>query len=156
MKRAQTEIMGLLVIFILFIFIGLIYFRFSGTPEEEPMSTSRSYIEGSNMVSAMMSYSICPDSSFHDALKTCIENEGQVCGMDSCEAVKKTAEGIVKAVMGNETYKFTLIAADKELVRLPAADIKCVNPVVNTFNNTLVRGSYMRITLCRKGAAGAR
>src|SRR3989338_9113801 len=103
------------------------------------------------MVSAMMSYSICPDNSFHDALKTCIENEGQICGANSCEAVKSTAEGIVKAVMGNETYKFTLIAADKELVKLPEKEIKCVNPVVNTFNNTLVKDSYMRITLCKKG-----
>ena len=34
MKKAQTEIIGLMVLVILFIFVGLIYIMFSGESEE--------------------------------------------------------------------------------------------------------------------------
>ena len=151
MRRGQTEIMGLVVIFILFLFIGLIYFRFSGTAEAEPMSTSRSYVEGSNMVNSMMAYSICKDNSFRDALKGCIEGESSICGENSCDAVKTTAEGIVKAVMANESYQFTLVAAGNEIVKVPKTDVKCGTSTVNTFNNTIIKDAYIRIKICKKG-----
>ncbi len=152
MKRGQTEIMGLMVIFILFIFIGLIYLKFSGGPTEEPMATSRTNLEGANMVSAMMSYTICEDKSFMDALKMCKdEDNAQLCGAPSCDTVKATAEGIVKAVMGNSTYQFTIISNGQDIVKVPEKDVKCTQMTVNTFNNTLVKDVAIRLKTCQKG-----
>ncbi|MFH0752312.1 MAG: hypothetical protein V1914_01815 [archaeon] len=152
MKKAQTELMGLMVIFILFIFIGLIYLKFSGGAAEEPMADTRTAIEGSNMVSALMSYTICDDNDFRDALKACLEGDQDVCGAPSCNVVKTTAEGVVKAVMGNDTYQFVINGDGEELVKVPEADITCKNMVVNTFNNTLVKNTYIRLKTCKKGS----
>lgn len=151
MRKGQTEIMGLMVIFILFIFLGLIYLKFSGGTKEEPMATSRLNLEGANMISAMMSYTICDENSFRDVLKTCVEGNQQVCGASSCEVIKSTAEAIVKAVMGNQTYQFNLVASGQDLAKIPEKAPKCTRTTVNTFNNTLVRDVYVKILLCQKG-----
>ncbi len=153
MRKAQTELMGLMVIFILFIFIGLIYLKFSGTPKEEPAADTRMAVEGSNLVGALMSYTICDGNSFRDALKECLGGGRDICGTPSCEAVKTTAEGAVKAVMGNDTYQFTINGDGEDLVKIPEKDITCKNAIVNTFNNTLVRNTYIRLKTCKKGSA---
>lgn len=152
MKKAQTELMGLMVIFILFIFIGLIYLKYSGGAADEPAIDTRMAVEGSNLVGALMSYTICDGNSFRDALKECMEGGRDICGAPSCEAVKSTAEGAVKAVMGNDTYQFTINGDGEDLVKIPETDVKCTNAIVNTFNNTLVRNTYIRLKTCKKGA----
>lgn len=151
MKKAQTEIMGLVVIFMLFIFIGLIYLKFSGTPKEEPMATSRMNLEGANMVTALMRHTVCEDNSFRDALELCTEGNQPVCGMPSCDAVKTTAETAVKAIMGNNTYQFTILAAGEELAKTPENAPKCERTTVNTYNNTLVKDVAVKMLICQKG-----
>lgn len=151
MRRAQIEIIGLMVIFILFVFIGLLYLKFSGGPKEEPMAVSRMNLEGANMVSSLMSYTICEENSFRDALRTCIDGDQPMCGTTSCKAVETTAEAAVKAIMGNQTYQFLIIAAGNELVKLPENAPKCKKTTVNIYNNTLVRDTYVKTLICQKG-----
>jgi len=95
------EIMGFLVIVILLVFIGVIFFVFSSTQERDFSGDLRKNIEMENLVDSMMDYKYCNVGSskgFREVVRDCyLRGGGDYCGAECKDYIKTTVENIIDA-----------------------------------------------------------
>lgn len=71
-SKAQTEIVGLLIIVILLIFLSLIYLKFTAITPPDTLPTTRTHLETHNTLSALMKTSPQGETrSFEELFVTC-------------------------------------------------------------------------------------
>lgn len=113
MKKAQAEIIGLLVIVILFVFAGLIYLMFAGKTEE-PMTRDITQLgKAQQMLDAFMQITPCymttPYEQMDKIIKDCYTSEGDICGQDCKELIKNTLKDLMEAYNQKQKYEFKIM-----------------------------------------------
>ncbi|MBI2667155.1 hypothetical protein HYX17_00105 [Candidatus Woesearchaeota archaeon] len=109
MKKAQADIIGLVVIVILFIIIAVVFLRLSTLPKSD--SVVKENIKVSNLLNAMLKLTPCnnikPLESLADIIDRC--NNQPYCGSSNCrDYIKTQIENIAMKSFDRETYKFTI------------------------------------------------
>lgn len=109
MRKGQTEIIGLLVIVVLFVIIFFLFLAFSGKNGDE--MELRQSLESSNFLTAMMFYTPNLDSGscgkqIRDIIEECRENK-IICEEDCKEFLDDEIRNILNAGM-DKPYRFTL------------------------------------------------
>jgi len=123
-KKAQTEIFGLLIVFILLLIGATFVVKF--ITSEEPTSYKKEFINtelGSNMINTFLgTTNDCDDNSTADLLRYCAQDEIIGCsGQDSCDYVASIAKSIFTDTLErwNVKYEFKIfISEDDPLIIL--------------------------------------
>ncbi len=111
--RGQMEIMGLVVIVILFIVGGMIYLFFLSGPADTSLPEVRQSVEVSNLLNAIMRMTPCednPEDSFDDLIHNCFIAGGNevICESQCKDFIKEAAINASKAYNPSGQYKFTI------------------------------------------------
>lgn len=124
MKKAQTEIIGLMVIVILFIFVGLIYVMFAGRGEQAPLTrevTQAAKVQ--NMLDAFVQVTPCftemPYKQMSEIISECCvdrECDKIICGEDCQELITTTLDEMMGAYVQYQEYEFRIQDSDKEFL----------------------------------------
>jgi len=155
-KKGQgTEMIGLLVIIILLIVLVVMYMKFASKPKSTITETSRASVTSSNLLNAMMLYSVCHGKDFQDAIKECGNGGGQICGKPSCEIVQREGKGILsttlKGEMEGQSMIFTIddvsTEPPRQILRIPdEKELKCTKKVCTNQQISLTK---IKVNLCR-------
>tara|TARA_B100000315_G_scaffold215748_1_gene215232 strand:+ start:25 stop:462 length:438 start_codon:yes stop_codon:yes gene_type:complete len=99
MKKAQTEIIGLVVIVILFIVIAVIFVKLSTAPKSK--SVIKESVEVSNLLNAVVKLTPCKEdkelSSLSDIIAEC-ENQ-QYCNENCKEYIEKQVNNVMSSAL---------------------------------------------------------
>jgi len=113
-RKAQSEMIGLLVIVILIIFIGLVFLRLS-LNKQSSLPELRTNIQANNMLSSILKYSVS-DGSIRDLVVRCVVN-------NECDMVQKEVKTILDSVIDQRTkYEFLVVSEDKEALKIGGCD----------------------------------
>jgi hypothetical protein len=129
-KKAQMEIMGLVVIVIL-VALGMLfaikYFAF-----KEPSDTKQKFVyeeQTSNMLAAMLKTNICKGKeTIESLLIDCAEGEAIICnnGKTSCQEANDTIESIILGTLEgpwNQNYQFTVKKDGTPITQFPKSGV---------------------------------
>ncbi len=122
-KRAQGEIIGLLVIIILVIVLLAIFLRLAPVKKSESASIANRQAKAFTL--ALLDMSVCKGVSLQDAVKACQEFVN-VCGQDSCALVEDTVDEVVNAIYGQKLNTVYISLKDRS---------GKINLVKSNFNN---------------------
>lgn len=110
--RGQMEIMGLVVIVVLFIFGGLIYLFFISGPKDTSLPEVRQSAEVSNLLNAIMKMTPCESSSdsFDDIIHNCFIALGSmdVCGVGCKDYINQTFVNVTHAYSPSGQYYYII------------------------------------------------
>ena len=125
-KKAQMEIMGLIIIVILIslaMLFALKYFAF-----KEPSDTRQKFVyeeQTSNMLAAMLKTNTCKGrETVESLLIDCAEGEAIVCnnGKTSCQEANSTIRSIISGTLEgpwDQNYQFTVKISDFPISQFP-------------------------------------
>ena len=115
--RGQMEIMGLVVIVILFIFGGLIYLFFISGPEDTTLPEVRESAEVSNLLNAIMKMTPCQttSASFYDIVHDCFLANGNmdICELGCKDYINKTFANVTRAYSSSGQFQYTIKEVSK-------------------------------------------
>jgi len=136
MKKAQTEVIGLLVIVILFIVIFFFYISFSGRSNDNELRQS---VESSYFLRAMMFYTpVNCDKQIKEIIEDCRSGK-VICSMDCKELLDKEIGNILDKL--DRDYRFSIKAQEYEYNRLGS----CNTGIADSFNT---RNIEAKILMC--------
>ena len=130
MKKGQTEIIGLMVIVILFIFGGMIYIMFAGKTDEGSITrdiTQSTKVQ--NMLDAFIQITPChtkiPFDQMDKIIKNCYISEGKdlICGIECKKLIEDTLETMIKEYNSKQKYYFKIL--DKKSEEFIKINEKC-------------------------------
>ena len=96
MKKGQIEIIGFMVIVLLLFFSILLYFKFSNDADTNFVAETEQNLEVSNLLTVIKQFTLCEGESLGDAIQSCAEGGGFVCGEDACSIVQREVPEIVR------------------------------------------------------------
>lgn len=124
MKKAQTEMVGLLVIVILLIFIAVIYIRLTSIPGERDVI--RQNVMVTNLLNSIMKYS-CSNGQIEDL----VSSRNAECGITPLEGV---ISRIITLSLGHEMYRFTVDKRDDAKLEITGLEFdNCGDKFVDTY-----------------------
>ncbi len=157
-KKAQTEIMGLLTIVVLFIFIGLIYVMLTG--KEEPGSLARDvvqYEQVENFLDAFVQLTPCyvetPYPQMETIIKDCYASEGMdtVCGKPCKDFINEEFENVMTAYNPKQAYEFKILKGKEEFISQNNPSEGCPETAETRAGSiVLSRELTLRLTYCIK------
>lgn len=129
MKKAQTEMIGIVMIIILLAVIGLVFLYFALKPDEG-FEDLRSNIQVNNLIIAMMKTNL--NECEHSIKETIVEYynncpNGKICGDKECGYLKDEVENILK--MNFEKYEFRVVADNQDLIKIGS----CVGGIASNY-----------------------
>ena len=145
MKKAQTEIMGLMIIVVLIVVIGLFAFRFmlmnQSSSNDEYLS-----IKANNLINSIKMTSIC-EKNMGDAIIACCNNQN-FCEREACGLVKEEINRIINSSI-EENFYFEAKNFEGELCFFIGS---CSNGIASSINflNSDSGNSEIQLKLCRK------
>ena len=95
MKKGQLEVIGLMIIVLLFIFALLFYFTFTSDDDTSIITDAEQDLEVNNMLSAVKMYTVEEDVTVKDLFKDCVSTNSDC----------NTAVDLVSEII--ETYGWT-------------------------------------------------
>lgn len=118
-KRAQIEMVGLVVI-VLLIVMGIIFFlKFSIQNKQSPLEKSTiESIEANNLLNALLKATVCDKEkiSVEQAIEQCKQNI-EICDQSPCKFTKTKIEEIFKSSLDEKTtYTIEILADNKQLI----------------------------------------
>lgn len=128
--RAQMEVLGLVVIIVLFVFGGLIYLMISSKPPDTSLAETRQSSEISNLLTSMLKVTPCeslPDDSLADIINSCylFGGSSDYCGNPSCkDYIKDSVRSMVRAYDSGLQYSFDVKAGTSSFI----SDGSCTLP----------------------------
>ncbi|MFH1331805.1 MAG: hypothetical protein ABIH63_00790 [archaeon] len=140
MRRGQMEILGLVVIVVLFIFGGLIYIFFMSRPADTSMPETRQSAEVSNLLNTMMKVTPCtdkPSDTLEDIIQNCylFSGNSDYCGNPSCKSyVNEVVGNVTKAYNRNWLYYFEINQSNKVFISQGSCNLPD-----KMFANTIVK-----------------
>lgn len=139
MKRGQMEMVGLLVIVLLLLVLGVIFLKFLLTPTSSTLADSRSSLESTRLLQALVLTTIQGKSFQEHAL---------ACSGDSaaCTTLRQEIESIFTLLLKKgQKYSFYLLYNDQNILRLE----QCTLGVVSSYPFTAAGGFYeVQLRLC--------
>jgi hypothetical protein len=115
--RGQMEIMGLVVIIVLFIFGGLIYLFFISGPQDTTLPEVRESAEVSNLLNAIMKMTPCntTTATLYDIVHDCFLANGNmdVCAKGCKDFINMTFSGVFKVYSPSGQFEYTIKEVSK-------------------------------------------
>lgn len=115
-KKAQTEIMGLLTIVVLFIFIGLIYIMLAGKADKGSLTRDIvQYEKVQNLLDAFIQITPCYTKVPYDQMETIIKDchtsagSATICGKPCKDFIMEEMGNIMKAYNPKQDYEFKIL-----------------------------------------------
>ncbi|MDP1694233.1 MAG: hypothetical protein Q8L34_01715 [Candidatus Woesearchaeota archaeon] len=139
MKRGQMEMVGLLVIVILLLVLGVLFLKFSVTPKSTTLADSRSSLESTRLLQALVLTTI-QGKSFQEYAVACSEDSA------ACTVLRQEIENIFTILLKKgQKYSFYLLYNDQNILRLE----QCTLGVVSSYPFTAIGGFYeVQLRLC--------
>ncbi len=111
-SKAQTEIVGLLVIVILLIFLALIYIGFTAIKQDSLLPSLRTNIEVDNTLKALMKVPVGQNAeSVEELLISCS------LGLEGCVGLEDGVKEVLGVILKpNQAFSFVGVADDEEIV----------------------------------------
>ncbi len=111
--RGQMEILGLVVIIVLFIFGGLLYVVFSSKPADMSLPETRESAEVASLLNSVMKLTPCEDTydSLDEIIKNCYIANGNsdYCNNASCkDYISNVVRGVTSSYDSNTQYMFNV------------------------------------------------
>lgn len=154
MRKAQTEIMGLLTIVVLFIFIGLIYIMLAGKADKGSLTTDVvQYEKVQNLLSSFIQITPCyvktPYDQMETIIKDCYASDGSatICGKPCKDLITEEMDSMMKAYNPKQAYEFKILKGKEAFITqggCPADSETRVGSI------TLSRDLALRLTYCIK------
>lgn len=107
MKKAQAEIMGLVIIVILIVFIAIFALTFLIKPKEVNEDVLK--LKANALRSSLLKTSLCKDVTIKDELENCIDNYNECI---DCNILKGEISKIINYSLEKEDYSFTVSVND--------------------------------------------
>jgi hypothetical protein len=122
-KKAQTEIMGLLTIVVLFIFIGLIYIMLAGKADKGSLTQDIvQYEKVQNLLSSFIQITPCytkvPYDQMSTIIKDCYASDGSatICGKPCKDFITAEMDSMMKAYNPKQAYEFKILKGKEEFI----------------------------------------
>lgn len=122
-RKAQTEIMGLLTIVVLFIFIGLIYVILAGKADKGSLTQDVvQYEKVQNLLSSFIQitpcYSQMPYDQMSTIIKDCYTSAGTntVCGKPCKDFIIGEMDNMMKAYDPKQEYEFKILKGQEAFI----------------------------------------
>lgn len=117
MKKAQTEIIGLVVIVTIIIIAVVLFIRLSVLKPTSHSSTSIESIEANNMLNALLKTSVC-DISIQEAIQQCSQKIN-ICDQEPCAYTVEKIKEILQASLDEKTdYSFIALADSNPIIKI--------------------------------------
>ena len=139
MRKGQMEMVGLLVIVILLLVLGVILLKFSVAPKSTTLADSRSSLESTRLLQALVLTTI-QEKSFQEHATACSEDSA------ACTALRQEIESIFTVILKKgQKYSFYLLYNDQNILRFE----QCTLGVVSSYPFTALGGFYeVQLRLC--------
>lgn len=139
MKRGQMEMVGLLVIVILLLVLGVIFLKFMLVPKSTTLADSRSSLESTRLLQALVLTTI-QDKSFQEHAVDCSRDS------TACTVLRQEIGTIFTLLLKKgQKYSFYLLYQDQNILRLE----QCTVGVVSSYPFTAAGGFYeVQLRLC--------
>lgn len=141
-RKAQTEIMGLVILVVLLVIGMLFYVKFALMTEKPSGDNSLELQRAVFIAGALAKVSICENISLQEAIGYC-DNGENICGEKACDIIQKQVPIIVKSALGGEYEvakpnvegkKFSFFASKKDVVVSGSEVGKCpAKGIVGTY-----------------------
>lgn len=121
-KKAQTEMLGLVIIVILIVIGALFYVRFAifgKSGELQQKENSIMITQAYNMMNALSNIKVCNNVSIAEGFYIC-NHGGELCGEDACNYLDTQIDSIVKSTLYRD-YSLNVSGSGLDY-RLPKAD----------------------------------
>ncbi len=136
MKRGQMEAVGLLVIVLLLIVIGLIVLRFSLRPASTTLADTRSSLESTRLLQALVLTTI-QGLSFQEHAAACSTSA------TACSSLRQELESIFSVLLKKgQQYSFYLVYEDQNILSID----QCPTGVLSSYPFTS-RGAFYEVKL---------
>ncbi|QQG38464.1 MAG: hypothetical protein HYS32_02545 [Candidatus Woesearchaeota archaeon] len=118
MKKAQMEIVGLVVIVLIILLAAIFFVRFALLSHSSSKTSSIESIEANNLLNALLRTTICEDLSVEDAIKEC-KQRSNICNEEACKHTKTKIEEIMEASLDEKTtYSIDIDADEVPLINI--------------------------------------
>lgn len=141
MRKGQSEVMGLLVIVILFIVIGMIYLRFRLADTGSNYGDVRNSIEANNLLKAVMKLKI-EGTDVNEMIWNCHEEA------DKCRILERELDNAFKSSLSERLdFGYVLKANEGEILRFGGCSLGMVGSFIAVREGVVFES---RLTLCDK------
>jgi len=115
-KKAQTEMIGLVILVVLLTIAALFYVKFGILNQQPALDTSISLERAVFIAAAISKVEICLNTSLQEAISYC-DLKQDVCGKNACDVIKKEVPSIIDVAFAGEfEISDTGVAANSKLV----------------------------------------
>ena len=109
-KKAQMEIMGMMIIVIILVIAALFYVKFVVLQPKKEGASTLVQEQGYNLMNAVLNVKVCDGNvSVRDAIKACKEG-GDLCGDNACIYIGDEIKTIVSMSMPKDYADYEFIA----------------------------------------------
>ncbi len=113
-KKAQQEIVGLLIIIVLLVFGVLFFLMLSYKTPSLP--SVKEVSKATSMLNIMAKVTLCPNTNLEEAVKLCSQSQ-IACNRNACDLVKEeTSKMLGLLLKPKETFKILIIDNDREVL----------------------------------------
>lgn len=140
MRKAQTEIMGLVIIVILIVFIAIFALNFMVKPKQESEDILK--VKANALRASILKTSLCGSVTVKDELENCIDGYNECL---DCGGLKQEISNMIQnSLEKNEKYSF-IVSRDvgKNFINLNY----CINNVTAVSQN--LKNGKVELSLCR-------
>jgi hypothetical protein len=147
MKKAQADIIGLLVIVILFIIIAFIFIALSGkeSTTEEFTQNARS----SNILSSLLQYTPynC-EFNMKEIIRDCTQINKEICNIKCQDLIEQESQRILGMTIKDENYQFTI---EHNIEKSPINNLKIGNCVgaLRIGDSDKPYGNKINLVICK-------
>jgi len=121
MKKAQMEVIGLVIIVILILVGVLMFVRFVVLAPQSSQKTTIESLEANNLLSALLKTTIC-EISVLDAIKEC-QQATTICNQNACTYTEDKIQEIMEASLDVKTdYKIEVLTNNNPLFNLGSCE----------------------------------
>jgi hypothetical protein len=126
-KKAQAEVVGLLVIVILLLFVGVIFLRFYLIKPDTSYASSRSSLEAGNVLNALIQVHI-KGIPFADSVDDCYSDPV------ACQSLEGELSALFTAILKpGQQYTFSVSSEGVDVVAVESQN-GCATGIVSTYS----------------------
>src|SRR3989338_7624018 len=101
-RKAQADIIGLMVIVVLLIVILGIYLSLSSKPKSTATIATLTNVQLNTFMESIRDYSVCQNQALEKAAKPCLNGNTDFCGGKACDIMEREMNNMIKAAFPTE------------------------------------------------------
>lgn len=157
-RKAQADIIGLMVIVILLIVILGVYLSFSSRPKSSATIATLTNVQLNTFMESIRDYSVCPNQAMEKAAKPCLNGNTDFCGGKACNILEREMVNMIKAAFPTEaktkviSIEFRDISSDNPeqyAILASSGEIYCQKQVCDTSEIAAGKGKRADFRMCR-------